>query len=644
MSGTSSSKFAKLHPLPMGEARWTSGFWAARFKQCCDVMVPTMHKLMTETERPRYLGNFEVALGLVEGRHRGPKWNDGDFYKWLEAAAATYAFTKDAKLDQQMDEAITLITKTQENDGYIHTDVQIAQRAGNSEGKRFGNPMDFEMYNMGHLITASIVHKRATGKTTLLGRGLAAADFLAKTFAHPTPDIARHGICPAHLMALVELHRETREQKYLDLAIKLLNMRDLVESGDDDNQDRVPLRKESRAAGHAVRGTYLWAGAADIYSETGDPTLLDPLHRIWDDLVRHKLYITGGCGALYDGASPDGATDQKTITRVHQSFGRDWQLPHTTAHNETCAAIGNLLWNWRMFQITGDVKFADVVEWTLYNSVLAGINLAGDAFFYTNTLRQLYPEPVETRWPKQRQKTLGCFCCPPNVVRTIAQASTYAYAANNRGVTIVLYGGSTLDTRDIKLTQETNYPWDGRVKITIDRAPSSDYSLSLRIPGWAKCASIRLNGKATPDSPLPATFHEIRRAWKSGDIVELELPMPVRIVEAHPYVEETRNQVAILRGPIVYCLESTDLPEGLRVLDVHVPRDAQLTTRHDNNLLGGVTVIEGKAIAQPAGEWKDQLYRDFASTAASAKPIDLRLIPYYAWDNRGKSEMTVWLA
>jgi DUF1680 family protein len=628
-------------PLPLGAVRWTRGFWADRFATCRDATVPSMGKLMAEDERVRWLGNFEVANGSVEGRHRGPRWNDGDFYKWLEAAASLLAFEKNDKLAAEIDQLVALIARTQEPDGYIHTDVQIAQRAG-QELPRFGNPMDFEMYNMGHLITAACVHHAATGKTNLLAVARKAADYMAKAFANPTPQQARHGICPAHLMALIDLARLTSEPRFAQLAKKLLDMRDLVETGDDDNQDRVKLREETRAVGHAVRGTYLWAGAADVLAETGDRSLRQPLEAIWNDLVTKKLYITGGCGALFDGASPDGAADQQNITRVHQAFGRDYQLPQSTAHNETCAAVGNVLWNWRMFQLTGEAKYCDVIEHTLLNSVLAGVSLDGTCYFYTNTLRRLDPMPVPLRFPASRQKTLGCFCCPPNVARTVAQSSQYAYATGERGVHVVLYGSSTLKTDAIALTQETNYPWDGRVRITVDRARDGDGSLFLRIPAWARDASVRVNA-GEPARPRAGTFHEIRRAWKSGDVVELDLPMNVRLLEANPYVEESRNHVAVQRGPLVYCLESQDLPAGVRVLDVHLPRDAKLSPRATGEL-GGATILEGKALATPAtraADWSNQLYRHLSPIAM--KEIHLVLIPYFAWDNRGDGEMTVWL-
>jgi DUF1680 family protein len=447
-------------------------------------------------------------------------------------------------------------------------------------------------------------------------------------------------------MGLVELYRTTREPRYLRLAQSLIDMRDRVVGGTDDNQDRIPFRKQTRAAGHAVRANYLYAGVADVYSETGDATLLEPVQRIWDDLVTTKLYVTGGCGALYDGASPEGSKDQKTIGRVHQAYGRPYQLPNSTAHNETCAAIGNVLWNWRMLLITGDAKYADVMEQSLYNAVLAGVSLDGTSFFYTNTLRQLDTMPVELRWPRERQPWISCFCCPPNVVRTIARSAAYAYATSDRGIWVNLYGAGAYTARlrdgtPVKLTQETDYPWAGKVRLTINPSRRGEFSLMLRIPGWAKDAALRVNGQPHPGAAPAATYVEIRRAWSTGDVVELDLPMPVRLVESNPLVEETRNHLAVLRGPLVYCLESTDLPQDLRVLDVRLPRDAKLAPHWRGELLGGVMTIEGKVTASPQGDWSGQLYREVS--APTGREFDLKLIPYFAWANRGKSEMTVWL-
>jgi DUF1680 family protein len=638
------SPHALLAPLEPGNVRWTEGFWADRAIACKETMIPSMGRLMQDAARGRFLVNFQTAAGLIEGKHHGPKWDDGDFYKWLEAAAATLAINPDPVLEAEIDRMIDLIARTQDADGYIHTDVQIRQHAGEAVA-RFGNPMDFEMYNMGHLMSTACVHHRATGKDNLLTIARRAADFLAIQFEHPTPQVARHGICPAHLMGLVDLYRLMGEKKYLDLAVKLLAMRDLVKNGDDDNQDRVPVKEQTHLVGHAVRATYLYAGIADIYTETGDESLLPVLHATWNDLVSHKLYITGGCGALFDGASPDGAIKQETITRIHQAFGRNYQLPQSTSHNETCAAIGSLFWAWRLLRITGESHYADFVEHSLYNSVLAGIGLDGVSFFYTNTLRQLNPMPSELRWERRRGKYISCFCCPPNVVRTIAQAGSYAYLQTGRDLYAVLYGGNRLEAAigdsSIKLRQETNYPWKGQIKFTIEAAPADAFTLHLRIPAWAKDATISVNGKRIDATVAAGTFHPIHRKWSANDTVELDLPMPVRMVESNPYVEETLNQLCVARGPIVYCLESIDLPKDLRVLDVQIGPDAALAPASDTRL-PGITVLKGQATAITRGDWNGQLYRDLQPRAT--RRIDLQLIPYFAWDNRGESEMTVWLA
>lgn len=627
-----------------GAARWGgNGFWAGRVRTCCESTIPAMGRLMIDEDRPRYVGNFEVAAELTEGRHRGPKWNDGDFYKWLEAASASVALTGNDSLAAQLDALIDLIGRTQDPDGYIHTDVQIAQRAG-AATPRFGNPMDFEMYNMGHLISAAVVHHRATGKDSLLQIALRAARFLDQRFAHPIPRDARHGICPSHLMALIDLSRVTGDRRHVQLAARLLDMRDLVTGGDDDNQDRIPLRQQRTAHGHAVRATYLYAGAADVYAETGDESLRPALESIWRDLVGTKLYVTGGCGALFDGASPDGAIDQTAITRVHQAFGRAFQLPHSTSHNETCAAIGNLFFNWRMLQVTGEAKYADVVEWTMYNSVLAGVSLAGTEFFYTNTLRQLEPMPCELRWSRHRQARINCFCCPPNVARVVAQSADYAYLRGDDAVVVVLYGTNALETTlpaagRVRLRQETGYPWAGTVRLTVE-ACEGELALRLRIPGWCDGASVRVND-GPPAAARPETFFELRRRWSPGDVVELDLPMRARWIEAHPLVEEARNQVALARGPLVYCLESADLPPGVRLLEVAVRADAELAPLPPDPTLAGAMPLQCEGVVRDGGDWGDRLYRPRAGGGTTSLP--LKLIPYFAWDNRGAAEMSVWL-
>jgi DUF1680 family protein len=647
---TSVSPHVVICSTGLGDVVWTQGFWADRFATCRDVMVPTLWRIMSGTERSSFYHNFLIAAGLAEGRHRGPAWNDGDFYKWIEAAAALLAVANDVDLDRRLDAVIRVIGLAQRGDGYLHTPALIRDRnrpeQGQSAPAPLHDPLDFETYNLGHLMTAACVHHRATGKTSLLKVATRAADFLVETFRTPTPELARSAVCPAHYMGIVELYRATRDPRYRELAQSLIDIRDLVPGGTDDNQDRIPFRRQTRAVGHAVRANYLYAGAADVYAETGDQSLLQPLFALWENVVTQKMAITGACGVLYDGASPDGSRNQKSIGRVHQAYGREYQLPQSTAHQETCASIGNALWNARMLQITGEARFADIVELVLHNAALAGVSLDGTCFFYVNTLRQLDVMPVELRWSREREPFISCFCCPPNLVRLIAEVGSYAYGQAEDKVWVHLYGGNTLDTRladgsRLCLTQKTDYPWDGHVTITVVAAPERACSLLLRIPAWARDAALTLSGRPLPEQPEPGTYVEIRRTWSAGDVLSLTLPMPVRLMEAHPLVEEARNQVAVQRGPIVYCLESTDLAANVALSDVVVPRGIVLTPRHDPALLGGVTVLEGRAEAWPGARWSAQLYRELSPGPSVA--IDLKLIPYFAWGNRGRSEMTVWM-
>ena len=609
-------------------------------------MIPSMARLMKGTNYSQFFYNFEILDGLAEGKAHGASFNDGDFYKFLEGAAATLAVTNDSQLDEKLDDIIGVIARAQETNGYIDTWVQLHQRETNSNIAPFRDRNHWEVYNLGQLLTAACVHYRATGKTNFLNVARKAADCLDEVFKKPTPELALLDICPSHYMGIIELYRATGEPRYLGLAKRLFAMRDLVKDGTADNQDRIPFAKQTEAEGHAVRANYLYAGAADMFLETGDTNLWKPLSQIWKNVVTKKIYITGGCGALYDGAAPDGSRDQQHITRVHQAYGRNFQLPNTTAHNETCAAIGNALWNWRMFLATGNAKFMDVVELEFYNNVLSGVALDGTNFFYTNPLRVTNPMPLELRWSRTRVPFVSSFCCPPNLVRTIAESANYAYAKAGDAIFVNLYGSSELETtlaggEKIKLAQETEYPWSSRVRIKIQACGQKEFALKLRIPNWATDATVRIND-GPPDSSLkPESYFEIRRAWKPGDFVDLDLPMPARVIEANPLVEEDLNQVAVQRGPVVYCLETPDLPRGVKISDVFVPSNLELRARYDQHLLDGVVVLEGKALVRRTENWSGKLYRDFQPD--KFQPINVKFIPYSVWQNRGPSEMSVWL-
>lgn len=646
LTDTSASPHVKLRSVEIDAVRWTGGFWGERFDWCRQVVIPNMWRLLEDPNISHAYENFLIAAGQKQGRHHGPKWHDGDFYKWLEAVAFVYAVTHDETLDRQMDAIIDVIGKVQREDGYIHTPAIIAQQQNSPEANEFGDRLDFEAYNMGHLMTCACTHYRATGKTNLLDIARKAADFMYRTYKTSPRTLANNAICPSHYMGVVEMYRTTGDSRYLELARGLIDIRDMVQAGTDDNQDRIPFREQTQAVGHAVRANYLYAGAADVYAETGDASLMTALDKIWRDVTSRKMSVTGATGALYNGASPDGSKAQSSIQPVHQAYGRAYQLPNLAAHNESCAAVGFVLWNWRMLSITGEARFADMLELSLYNAVLASISLDGREFFYTNPLARVKTLPFELRWSRHREPYISCFCCPPNIVRTIAETAAYAYSMSDEGVWVNLYGGNVLDTHlpdgsEIKLHQQTDYPWEGTVQITLESTPAKEFSLFLRVPGWAENAAVTVNGKAPVERPESGRYFEIRRAWSGQDRVELVLPMPVQMLEAHPLVEETRNHLAVRRGPIIYCLESTDLPAGVNVADVGVSRDSLWESRFDKGLLGGVTVLDGTVRVRAASRWDDALYRK-ASSGETAS-VSTRLIPYYAWDNRGDSEMAVWM-
>ncbi len=642
---TSQSPHAKLQSLNMRDVTWTTGFWADRFKVAKETMVPNMWRIYNDAEISHAFKNFEIAAGLDTGNHKGPSFHDGDYYKTLEAMASVYAVSRDKKLDDMMDKAIAVIAKSQREDGYIYTKAMIEQRKTGSKNQ-FQDRLSFEAYNIGHLMTAACVHYRATGKTSLLNVAKRATDYLYNFYKTASPTLARNAICPSHYMGTIEMYRTTREPRYLELAKKLIDIKGKIDDGTDDNQDRIPFREQTKAMGHAVRANYLWAGAADVYAETGDETLKSTLDLMWNDMTSRKMYITGGCGSLYDGVSPDGTSyNPVQVQKIHQAFGRDYQLPNFTAHNETCANIGNVLFNYRMLQLTGDAKYADVMELALHNSVLSGISLDGKKFLYTNPLAFSDKLPFKQRWSKDRVEYISLSnCCPPNVVRTIAEVANYAYSISDKGLWLNLYGSNNVATKlkdgsKISFVQETNYPWDGDIKLTLRETTSKPYSIFFRIPGWTDNARLLINGKASDLKLTSGQYAEVNRRWKKGDKVELILPMEAKLVEANPLVEETRNQVAVKRGPVVYCLESVDMPQQ-NIFDVFMPSNISLKPQTLKIDGADVMSLEGEAKLVENKDWKNVLYREVSDQNKTAK---VRLVPYFAWGNRGHSEMSVWL-
>ncbi|MBO9595516.1 MAG: glycoside hydrolase family 127 protein [Niabella sp.] len=637
---TGKSPYAALSTVGLGEVHFTNGFWAERFAVCRSEMVPTLWKTYTSDTICYAFQNFRIAAGLDTGAFRGPSFHDGDFYKTLEALAAMYAVTKDPQLDQWLEKAIAVIGKAQRADGYIYTKNIIDQQHTGAQ-KLFDDKLSFEAYNFGHLMTAACVHYRATGKNNLLQIATRAADFLIGFYHTATPEQARNAICPSHYMGLAELYRTTRQEKFLSLLKKLIDIRGMVE-GTDDNSDRAPFREMRKIVGHAVRANYLMAGVADLYAENGDPTLKQTLDQLWTNVITTKMYITGGCGALYDGVSVDGISyNPDTVQKVHQSYGRDYQLPNLSAHNETCANIGNVLWNWRMFLLTGEERYMNIVELALYNSVLSGVSLDGKDYFYTNPLAATKNYPYQLRWSGGRQPYISLSnCCPPNLVRTLAEVGDYMYSIGKNGLYINTYSGNRLKTKweggEVQLTQQSNYPWEGRITISLQKAPAA-MPIYLRIPGWCKSAAITYRGRVK--KVKGGQYIPLNNNWKPGDQIELLLDMPVQLMESNPLVEETRNQVAVKRGPIVYCLESPDY-KGNNITDVRIPADIQLDPVPANLDHTRLMTLTGTAKAVAGENWDQVLYREIKK---ELQPARITLIPYYAWANRGASDMRVWL-
>ncbi len=667
LTDMSESKHAVMVNTPVGAVKWTGGFWGERFDVYSGTSLQSMWETWSNPDISHGFRNFEIAAGTCEGEHWGPPFHDGDMYKWLEAVAAVYAVNKDPKLDALMDKFIEQVVKAQRADGYIHTPVIIDERnrgvdthahhkeqtvigtkvGGEDEKGAFANRLNFETYNLGHLMMAGIIHKRATSKTELFDAAVKATDFLCHFYETASAELARNAICPSHYMGVVEMYRETGNPRYLDLANNLINIRGLVENGTDDNQDRIPFRDQYNAMGHAVRANYLYAGVADLYAETGEEQLMKNLTSIWNDIVNRKMYVTGACGALYDGTSPDGTNyEPDSIQKVHQSYGRPYQLPNSTAHNETCANIGNMLFNWRMLEATGDAKYADIVETALYNSVLSGVSLDGKKYFYTNPLRMSDDLPYTLRWPKTREEYISCFCCPPNTLRTICEAQNYAYTVNDSTLWCNLYGDSELRTslgkkKPLVVTQRTGYPYDGKVVLTMVEVPKKEkLALKLRVPSWCDNATVAVNGVKENVTVTPDSYITLDRKWKAGDEVTFDMEMKTKLLESNPLVEETRNHTAIKRGPLVYCLEGIDIEGGKKLDDVLIPADATFTTK-DITIDGSrMVALETEARLVDGGDWTGKLYREVGS---ADKKVKVTLIPYFAWGNRDKSEMSVWL-
>jgi DUF1680 family protein len=613
-----------LRPVPFNQVHVSDAFWAARLRTNREVTVPYDFEKCEETGRIR---NFAVAGGLVEGDFEGIYFNDSDVYKVIEGAAYALADHPDPKLDAYLDDLIAKIAAAQEEDGYLNTFYTITA----PDEKWTNIAVRHELYCAGHLMEAAVAHYQATGKRSLLDVALRLADHIDAVFG---PGRRTHP--PGHQeieIGLMRLYHLTGEERYYTLARFFIDQRGHANDRElygRYSQDHIPVIEQSTPVGHAVRAMYLYCGMADVAAVDGDQDYLDALDRIWSNMVERKLYLTGGIGARHQG----------------EAFGDDYELPNATAYNETCAAIGNALWNHRMNLLHADAKYADVLERIIYNGFLSGISLSGDRFFY--------PNPLESHGGYARSPWFSCSCCPVNVVRFVPSIPGYIYARTDDTVYVNLYIASeaTVDfgAAPVALTQATDYPWDGSITLTVNPSlVGHTFDLALRIPGWVRDEptpgglyhyiddrapgyTVHVNG-APVTAALDRGYLHIRRAWRPQDEVTIDFDMPVRRVAADDQVEADRGRVAVERGPIVYCLEAVDTTASIPSL--WLPRRARLTPTHDPDLLGGVTVINASGI---------EAVRESDSGDIVRRPVSFRMVPYYAWNHRGPVAMSVWLA
>lgn len=636
-----------IRPFGLRETRWTEGHWARQQALCLSATIPSIRRVIDKPGSRAAFTNFKLVTGDSEAAKGDCRWGDGDVYKYLEALCHALAATGDAALDAELDERIAVIARAQRPDGYLHTVNQLAAIA-----EPFRIRRDHEDYNFGHLFTAAATHHAVTGKTSLLTVARRAADLLFTEFHDRPARAANFGWNPSHLMGLIDLHRATGDRRYLDLCRIFVDARGTqptprfptVDEPDpgDQNQLRRPLRRETEAVGHAVTAAYLYCGAADLARETGDRDLSAALVRIWEDILASKLYITGGIAAYHHGHSPRGDS-------VHEAIARAYDLPLAHAYNETCSSFAYAMFCRRLLEATGEARYADWMEQTLFNACLAAVSLDGGRFFYSNPLAWHREEQkILSNDARERWSDWNCYCCPPQAARIFAQLHRWAYGTRGDDVWVHLYGGSALQAElpgrgRIDLEQSTDYPWSGAVRFTWRTAPAGEIVLRLRIPAWAQGARARVNGQFVAPEPVPGTYLVVKRRWNTGDSVELDLPMRPRLVAANPLVESTANQAAVLRGPLVFCLESADLPPGAALHEVVLPRDPKFELVGLPAPLDGVRGLRSEVLVRQGPEPSRTAPLYAPISGAPVRRGEVRLIPYFAWNNRGEPRMRVWL-
>lgn len=563
LTDTSKSKYAKVTPIGSESMEWTDGFWKDAVDKCTSVTVPHLQNMFEAEDISHVLENFRICANPDDHRpYDGTVFGDGDFYKWMESAMYAANANKDEKLFAKLEEYVQLIAKVQLPDGYISTKQIIDER--NGTGGRMKDINEFEVYNMGHLFTAACVYYRITGKDSMLNVAKKAAKWLHGMYLEAKEkDEVQTAVCPSHYMGLIEMYRTTGDMEFLELAKLAVELRDSVKNGLDDNQDRLPLKTHKKIVGHAVRSTYLYAGVADLYAEGGDEEYFEMLKRVWRNMVDKKMYITGGIGAIYNGASPYGYFFAHDL--IHQAFGYEYQLPNVTAYNETCASLGLVFWAYRMFLIDPKAEYMDVLERAMLNVNLAAVSLDGQSFFYENVLRRTKKLDYRLIWRLRRAKYILSYCCPPNLARTIAESGEYAYTTSADTVYLGMYGASKahvkLDNTEFDLKQSTQYPYDGNIVLTANNITGDNAAkIAIRVPGWVKSGKIAAEGRTIElTKKCAGTYIIVDISDLASAEIVIDFDMPVRLTTAHPLVEECVNQVAVERGPLVYCIETPDV-------------------------------------------------------------------------------------
>lgn len=645
LTDTRKSPYAMVSPVDGMAVNWTKGLWKERFDTCAQSTVLQLQHMFESKEISHVLENFRICANEADGDFDGTVFGDGDFYKWMEAAMYTAAKTGNQTLLEQIDAYIDLIGRAQQPDGYLSTKQIIGERRGNGIS-RMGDINDFEVYNFGHLFTAACLYQRLTGKDNFMRIAVKAADYLENMYA----EAARTGevqtaVCPSHYMGLIELYRTTGEKRYLNLAKQAIVLRDSVRDGLDDNQDRIPLKEHRKIIGHAVRANYLYAGVADLCAEENDDAYRKVLDSVWRNLIDRKLYITGGCGALYNGTSPYGNffADQK----IHQAYGYEYQLPNITAYNETCASLGGVFWAYRMFQIDPRAEYFNVIERMMLNTNLAAVSLDGKKFFYENMLRRTKKLDYELIWPLTRSEYILSYCCPPNLARTIAQSCEYAYMVSEDTVWTGMYGANRAQIRlkngaEFTLVQQTDYPWNGEIRFTFENVKSDrGFRLNIRVPDWAENGYIRVNHKTRKlTAEESSSYQTVEVEEPSKTEVEVFFEMKVRYTVANGMVEEDTNQAAVEYGPLVYCCETPDA-DVETLDDILLNLNAQYRQTETEIAGRKIQALEAEeyCIRREAYD-REALYQPLKF--AGLKKQTVRFIPYYAWDNRGFGEMRIW--